>query len=148
LYQRKTSIVLPKWLTQGSIKCLIKTKLNQPVLTNASVHSLRSLGQLYGRISLHSKAAPANLPSMRGVMCPMIVDKIKYDLVVTSANDFDNLSLECYLDNELLIEADLISYIDKKADIYVRKCPLDMDVIKAFIYELDTELEFAGNPRN
>jgi hypothetical protein len=76
----------------------------------------------------------------------MIVDKVKYDLVVTSANDFDNLSLECYLDNELLIEADLISYNDEKADIYVRKSPLGMDVIKAFINELDTELKFGGKP--
>lgn len=85
---------------------------------------------------------------MRAVMCLMIVDKVKYDLVVTSANDFDNLSLECYLGNELLIEADLISYIDKKADIYVRKSPLGMDVIKAFINELDTELKFSGKSRN
>jgi len=78
----------------------------------------------------------------------MIVNKIKYDLVVTSANDFDNLSLECCLNNDLLIEADLISYIDKKADVYVRKCPLEIDVIKAFIHELDMELKFGGNPRN
>jgi hypothetical protein len=47
--------------------CFIKTDLNQPNITNASVHSLRSLGQLYGRISLRSRAAPINLPSMRGV---------------------------------------------------------------------------------
>jgi hypothetical protein len=47
--------------------CFIKTELNQPNITNASVHSLRSLGQLYGRISLRSRAAPINLPSMRGV---------------------------------------------------------------------------------
>jgi heme/copper-type cytochrome/quinol oxidase subunit 4 len=48
--------------------CFIKTELNQPNITNALVHSLRSLGQLYGRISLRSRAAPINLPSMRGVM--------------------------------------------------------------------------------
>jgi hypothetical protein len=49
--------------------CFIKTELNQPNITIASVHSLRSLGQAYGRISLRSKAAPINLPSMRGVIC-------------------------------------------------------------------------------
>ena len=78
----------------------------------------------------------------------MIVNNIKYELVVTSVNDFDNLSLECCLNNELLIEADLVSYIDKKANVYVRKCPLEADVIKAFINELDQELKFGGNPRN
>ncbi|WP_412970785.1 hypothetical protein [Glaciecola sp. MF2-115] len=48
--------------------CFIKTELNQPDITNASVHSLWSLGQAYGRISLRSRAAPINLPSMRGVI--------------------------------------------------------------------------------
>ncbi len=48
--------------------CLVKTVINSSYITNASVHSLRSLGQLYGRISLRSRAAPINLPSMRGVM--------------------------------------------------------------------------------
>ena len=47
--------------------CLIKIVVIQPGITIASVHSLRSLGQAYGRISLRSKAAPINLPSMRGV---------------------------------------------------------------------------------
>ena len=48
--------------------CFIKTAITLSNITIASVHSLRSLGQLYGRISLRSKAAPINLPSMRGVM--------------------------------------------------------------------------------
>ena len=48
--------------------CCIKTALTFSNITIASAHSLRSLGQLYGRISLRSKAAPINLPSMRGVM--------------------------------------------------------------------------------
>ena len=47
--------------------CCIKIVKNSGYLTIASVHSLRSLGQLYGRISLRSKAAPINLPSVRGV---------------------------------------------------------------------------------
>jgi hypothetical protein len=68
LYKRQTSIVLPKWLTQGGMDCFIKTELNQPNITNTSTHSLRSLGKFYGRISLRSKAVPINLPSMRGVM--------------------------------------------------------------------------------
>ena len=127
--------------------CFIKTAPTFSNITNASVHSLRSLGQLYGRISLRSRAAPINLPSMRGVSSPMIVNNVKYDLVVTSANNFENLSLECCLNNELLIEADLISYINKKADVYVRKSPLDADVIKAFLYELDQELKVGGNAK-
>jgi hypothetical protein len=60
-------LFLPKWLTQGGMDCCIKIVINLSYLTIASVHSLRSLGQLYGRISLRSKAAPINLPSMRGV---------------------------------------------------------------------------------
>ncbi len=79
MFQRQTSIVLPKWLTQGSMECLVKTELNLPDLTNASVHSLRSLGQLYGRISRCSKAAAINLPSMRGVMCKGVEMKCPVD---------------------------------------------------------------------
>jgi hypothetical protein len=58
----------PKWLTQRDMDCLIKIVVIQPGITIASVHSLRSLGQAYGRISRCSKAAPINLPSMRGVI--------------------------------------------------------------------------------
>ena len=68
-FEFKRVLFLPKWLTQGGMDCFIKTDLNQPNITIASVHSLRSLGQAYGRISLRSRAAPINLPSMRGVMC-------------------------------------------------------------------------------
>ena len=66
-FEFKRVLFLPKWLTQRDMECFIKTV---PILNNitiASVHSLRSLGQAYGRISLRSKAAPINLPSMRGV---------------------------------------------------------------------------------
>jgi len=31
---------------------------------------------------------------------------------------------------------------------YVRNAALEIDVIKAFIHELDMELKFGGNPRN
>ncbi|MFT5543471.1 MAG: putative membrane protein [Glaciecola sp.] len=48
--------------------CLVKIAVIQPDITNASVHSLRSLGQLYGRISLRSKAAPIKFPVMWGVI--------------------------------------------------------------------------------
>ena len=68
LYQRQTSIFLPKWITQGDIDCCIKIAPTFSIITIASVHSLRSLGQIYGRISLRSRAAPINLPSMRGVI--------------------------------------------------------------------------------
>jgi len=51
------------------MECLIKTAINSGNITNASTRSRWSLGQLYGRISLRSKAAPINLPVMRGVMC-------------------------------------------------------------------------------
>jgi len=47
--------------------CLVKIELNQPDLTNVSVNSLLSLGQLYGCISRCSKAALIKLPPMRGV---------------------------------------------------------------------------------
>ncbi len=77
----------------------------------------------------------------------MIVNDVKYDLVITSANSFENLSMECCLNNELLIEADLVSYIDKKADVYVRKNPLDADIIKAFLFELDRELKVGSNTK-
>jgi hypothetical protein len=68
LFGLQTSIFLPKWLTQRNMECLVKIVINSGYLTIASVHSLRSLGQLYGRIALRSKAAPINLPSMRGVI--------------------------------------------------------------------------------
>ena len=45
----------------------------------------------------------------------MEIEGRKYTLVVTSANDFDTLSLECTLDNELIIEAELVSYKAKFA---------------------------------
>jgi hypothetical protein len=128
--------------------CFIKTAIISGNITITSTHSLRSLGKLHGRISLRSRTAPIKFPVMWGVSNTMIVNNIKYELVVTSVNDFDNLSLECCLNNELLIEADLVSYIDKKANVYVRKCPLEAVVIKAFINELDQELKFGGNPRN
>ncbi len=47
--------------------CCIKIAPTFSNITIASAHSLRSLGQAYGRISLRSKAAPINLPSIRGV---------------------------------------------------------------------------------
>gem|GEM_PF-6200829 len=40
---------------------------NTGYLTIASVHSLQSLEQAYGRISLRSKAAPIKFPVMWGV---------------------------------------------------------------------------------
>jgi hypothetical protein len=49
------------------MECLVKTAKTLGNLTNASTHSRWSLGQLYGRISRCSKAAPINLPVMRGV---------------------------------------------------------------------------------
>jgi hypothetical protein len=55
-------LFLPKWLTQRDMDCCIKIVINSGYLTIASVHSLRSLGQAYGRISLRSKAASINLP--------------------------------------------------------------------------------------
>ncbi len=42
--------------------------LNSGYLTNALAHSIRSLEQVYGRISRCPKAAPINLPDMRGVI--------------------------------------------------------------------------------
>ena len=53
--------------------CCIKTALIFSNITNASVHSLRSLGQVYGRISRCSKAAPINSPSMRGVILALSI---------------------------------------------------------------------------
>jgi len=71
------------------MECCINTKLNQPDLTNALAHSLRSLGQAYGRISLRSKAAPINLPSMRVVMCT----KKMFYLKSNKATDWKKQSL-------------------------------------------------------
>ena len=48
----------------------------------------------------------------------MRVNGIEYNLVVTSANEFEHLSLECTDDQGLILEAELVSYTDKKAKIH------------------------------
>ncbi|MDR9768108.1 hypothetical protein RJP56_18770 [Shewanella baltica] len=70
----------------------------------------------------------------------MEIEGRKYTLVVTSANDFDTLSLECTLDNELIIEAEIVSYKEKQAKIHFHKSGLSLKVVEAFINEVNKEL--------
>ena len=77
----------------------------------------------------------------------MKVNGIEYNLVVTSANDFDCLSLECTNGNELVLEAELVSYVDNKVEIHVHKTPLAYELIEAFIHEVKQELKYGGNKR-
>ncbi len=71
----------------------------------------------------------------------MEVGGIKYSLVVTSANDFDCLSLECTLDNELLIEAELVDYQIGLAKIHFHKQGLPLGLVEAFVNEAALELK-------
>jgi hypothetical protein len=77
----------------------------------------------------------------------MKVNGIEYNLVVTSANDFDHLSLECTNEQGLLLEAELVSYVDKKAEIHFHKSPLSIELVEAFIHEVKQELKYGGNKR-
>ena len=77
----------------------------------------------------------------------MRVNGIEYNLVVTSANEFEHLSLECTDDQGLILEAELVSYTDKKAKIHFHKSPLPYELIEAFLYEVKQELEFGGKER-
>lgn len=77
----------------------------------------------------------------------MRVNGIEYKLVVTSANEFEHLSLECTDDQGLLLEAELVSYTDKIAQIHFHKSPLPYDLLEAFLNEVKQELEFGGKHR-
>ena len=67
-----------------------------------------------------------------------------YVLTVTSANDFDSLSLECTHDNALILEAELSSYENKMAKIHFHKNGLSLDLVEAFINEVKKELKYGG----
>lgn len=75
----------------------------------------------------------------------MLIDGIEYDVVVTSANDYDYLSLECCNGDELLIEAELISYTEQKAKIHFYKSPLSLELVDTFVQTVKHELKFGGN---
>jgi hypothetical protein len=77
----------------------------------------------------------------------MKVNGIEYNLVVTSANDFEHLTLECTNEHGLLLEAELVSYADRKAEIHFHKSPLPYELIEAFIHEVKQELKYGGNKR-
>uniref|UniRef100_UPI001E4F95DE hypothetical protein n=1 Tax=Marinimicrobium alkaliphilum TaxID=2202654 RepID=UPI001E4F95DE len=72
---------------------------------------------------------------------PMVLDGIEYKFVVTSANDHDYLSLECTQDNELLIEAVLVSYEEQKADVIVHKNSLPFSLLKEFTLRVVSEFD-------
>lgn len=74
----------------------------------------------------------------------MDIDGKTYRFVVTSANDFETLSLECTLADELIIEAELISYEEKQAKIHFHKSGLSLKVLEAFIHEVNQELIHGG----
>lgn len=75
----------------------------------------------------------------------MLIDGIEYDVVVTSANDYDCLSMECCNGDELLIEAELISYTEQKAKIHFYKSPISLELVDAFVQAVKHELKFGGN---
>lgn len=74
----------------------------------------------------------------------MEIEGKKYALVVTSANDFETLSLECTLDDELIIEAELVSYSEKQARLHFHRQGLSLRVVEAFIHEVNQELTHGG----
>jgi hypothetical protein len=80
-----------------------------------------------------------------GSIFSMNIEGNKYSLVVTSANDFDTLSLECTLNSRLIIEAELISYEKKQAKIYMHESDLSLKLIEAFVNEVNKELNNGGN---
>lgn len=69
----------------------------------------------------------------------MLANGIEYDLVITSANDFDNVSIECTSDNVLIAEAELF-YASHSANICFHQFPLTIDFVKAFTAEVEREL--------
>ncbi|MCG7542575.1 hypothetical protein MHM93_00075 [Pseudoalteromonas sp. MM17-2] len=77
----------------------------------------------------------------------MKVNGIEYNLVMTSANDFEHLSLECTNEQGLLLEAELVSYTDRKAKIHFHKSPLPYELIEAFIHKVKQELKYGSNKR-
>ena len=76
----------------------------------------------------------------------MEINGLVYDFVVTSANDFEYLSLECTSEEGLLLEAELVSYKERKAIIHFHKSNLPFAVLEEFSRRVAQELkEGAGN---
>ena len=76
----------------------------------------------------------------------MKITGMNYEFVVTSANDFDCLSLECASDEGVLLEAELASYKERKAIIHFHKKSVPFEVLEEFSRRVTQELnEGAGN---
>ena len=75
----------------------------------------------------------------------MQIDGIEYSLVVTSANEYDCLSMECCSPTELCLEAELVSYPQQIARLHFHKTPLPMALVQAFIEAARHELKYGGN---